>query len=106
MLARDGIQPLPRFRVVSTTFPAERCYAWMRPIRRLFPVPKCFMRVESSRRGSCRKLAESDYPNLAGPLTIWNNKYMVQAELNRYGEIAHFVQHVNLLDAYIRAVST
>lgn len=45
----------------------------------------------------------SDEPHLgSSPLEIWNNKYSGVVEFDRYGRMASFVQHVNLLDAYIR----
>jgi hypothetical protein len=44
----------------------------------------------------------SDFPNTPGPLSIWNNKYMVLVEFNRYGKMKHFTQHVDLMSAYIR----
>ena len=47
-------------------------------------------------------MMDSDFPNTPGPLSIWNNKYAVRVEMDRYGRMAHFQQHVNLMGAFIR----
>lgn len=50
-------------------------------------------------------LLPSTFPHAPPALQTWNNKYAVLVEFNRYGQFQYWHQHVNLIDAAIRATA-
>ena len=48
-------------------------------------------------------MMESSFPHTPGPLQIWNNKYDVSIEFDRYGNMYSFLQVVDVLAVVVRS---